>query len=325
MFDGNGAGTVPAKTGQGEHAYKREEVCAVVVTHNPGPAVVNTCRSIAGQVSRIIIVDNGSDETTLDVLRKLETGEGVFTELVLNGANRGVAAALNQGVRRAAALGFPWVLTMDHDSVADPDMVRNLVRCWTGHPERDLVKIVAARYFDLSADIVPRFPVYKGLWPKFRGFTGQESHVETMDIITSGNLVRTDVFREVGYFNEDLFVDAVDIEFCMRLANAGYKVVVSGAAVMKHRLGNATTGSILGRGIITLNHPPLRRYYIARNRVYTIKKFSGRFPSFGLFFVRELLLDLLRVTLMEGRKMEKLSMMLRGIGDGVKGRMGKMR
>jgi rhamnosyltransferase len=302
----------------------REEVCAVIVTYNPGPGVVDTYRSIAGQVSRILIVDNGSDETTLDVLRKLEFGNECVTELVLNGANLGVAAALNQGVKRAAALGFPWVLTMDHDSVANPDMVKNLIRCWTGHPERDLVKIVAARYIDKIADIVPRFPTYKGLWPRFRSFSGQESLVETMDIITSGNLVRTDVFREVGYFNEDLFIDAVDIEFCMRLANAGYKVVVSGDAFLKHRLGNATTGSILGREIVTLNHPPLRRYYIARNRVYTIKKFSRRFPSFGLFFVRELLLDLFRVTLMEDRKMEKLSMMLRGVRDGVKGRMGRM-
>jgi len=325
MFDGIGAVTVVAKTEQGHDAYKREEVCAVVVTYNPGPGVVNTYRSIAGQLSHVIIVDNGSDEATLDVLRKLESGNGVFTELVLNGANLGVAAALNQGVKRAIALGFPWVLTMDHDSVANPDMVRNLVRCWTEHPERDLVKIVAARYFDMIADIVPRFPMYKGFWPKFRSFTGQETLVETMDIITSGNLVRTDVFREVGYFNEDLFIDAVDIEFCMRLANAGYKVVVSGDAFLKHRLGNAATGTLMGRGIITLNHPPLRRYYIARNRVYTIKKFSKMFPSFGLFFIRELLLDLLRVTLMEDKKMEKLSMMLRGIRDGVKGRMGKMR
>jgi rhamnosyltransferase len=145
-----------------------------------------------------------------------------------------------------------------------------------------------------------------------------------MDNITSGNLVRTDVFREVGYFNEDLFIDAVDIEFCMRLANAGYKVVVSGDALLKHQLGNATTGRILGRRIITLNHPPLRRYYIARNRVYTIKKFIRRFPSFGFFFAGELLLDFLRVTIMEDKKREKLSMMLRGIRDGVKGRMGRM-
>jgi len=325
MSDCIGAGTGLVNTGQGLYGYKREEVCAVVVTHNPCLAVADTYRSIAGQVSRIIIVDNGSDETTLDVLRTLEIREGVYTELVLNGSNLGIAAALNQGVKRAVVLGFPWVLTMDHDSVANPDMVKNLVRCWAGHPERGLVKIVAARYFDMNVDIVPRFPTYKGLWPKFRSFTGQESFIETMDIITSGNLVRTDVFRDVGYFNEDLFIDAVDIDYCMRLANAGYKVVVSGDAILNHRLGNATTGGILGRGIITLNHPPLRRYYIARNRVYTIIKFSRKFPSFGLFFARELLLDLLRVVLLEDRKRDKLSMMLRGVRDGVMGRMGKMR
>jgi rhamnosyltransferase len=304
--------------------HKREEVCAVIVTYNPGSGVVSTYRSIVGQVSRIIIVDNGSDDATLDVLRKLQFGQPEVTELILNRTNIGVASALNQGVERAVALGFPWVLTMDHDSVADPNMVENLIRCWTEHPERNLVKIVAARYFDINSDFLPHFPIYKGLWPKLRIFTPQESVIETMDIITSGNLVRVDVFRDVGFFNEELFIDAVDIEFCMRLANAGYKIVVSRDALLKHQLGNATTGSILGRKIITLNHSPLRRYYIARNRIYTIKRFFLEYPSFGFFFIREFFFDFLRILLIEDSKGMKLSMIFRGILDGVKGRMGKM-
>lgn len=50
-------------------------------------------------------------------------------------------------------------------------------------------------------------------------------------------LVRSQVYREVGGFNEDLSVLYNDVEFCLRVARAGYKLLWTPHAVLVHHHG----------------------------------------------------------------------------------------
>lgn len=43
--------------------------------------------------------------------------------------------------------------------------------------------------------------------------------------ITSGNLLRKEVFEKVGFFDDSLFIDLVDTDFCMRLNEKGIKMI----------------------------------------------------------------------------------------------------
>src|SRR5437660_540844 len=107
-----------------------EAVCGVMVTYNGGAIVETVAGALLGQIGHLVIVDNHSEEETLRSLRALQRRRGSRLTLVFNPVNRGLAAALNQGVTRAMEAGYPFVLTMDQDSHVAPDMVRQMLAAY---------------------------------------------------------------------------------------------------------------------------------------------------------------------------------------------------
>ncbi len=74
-----------------------------------------------GVPAATIVVSDGSTDETERVARE----EGAT--VVALPTNRGKGAALKAGVRRAAALGFDWLVTMDGDGQHDPRDLERLV------------------------------------------------------------------------------------------------------------------------------------------------------------------------------------------------------
>jgi rhamnosyltransferase len=94
----------------------RSKVAALIVAHNPDyTTFALVLGSVARQVDRVIIVDNGSDNRSSleDLCKKLSNCE--FIEV---GFNSGVAHALKVGARHAAIKHHPeWLLFLDDDTV----------------------------------------------------------------------------------------------------------------------------------------------------------------------------------------------------------------
>jgi glycosyltransferase involved in cell wall biosynthesis len=79
-----------------------DRVCAVVITYFPDAGFPERLEKIAAQVSRVIVVDNGTTgQSGMNLEKALGATERV--SCIRNGENLGVAAALNQGIRRALA------------------------------------------------------------------------------------------------------------------------------------------------------------------------------------------------------------------------------
>src|SRR5215216_2553385 len=95
------------------------DVVAVIVSYNPGDEFPENVHAILEQVATVIIVDNGSESTSL--LEK--AAELPRVEVIYNAGNLGIANALNQGFERAISEGFEYVLTFDQDSRPMPWMV----------------------------------------------------------------------------------------------------------------------------------------------------------------------------------------------------------
>ena len=69
---------------------------------------------------------------------------------------------------------------------------------------------------------------------KIKKFTNEKEHNFVSYTISSGSLIRKEVFEEVGLMNEDLFIDFVDNELCWRAKFFGYKIFISSRAKMNH-------------------------------------------------------------------------------------------
>lgn len=196
------------------------KVFGVIITYHPDAARLEACLSaVRPQVDEVVLLDNSRE-------------------------NRGVAAALNEGMRRASEAGADFVLSLDQDSILPPDAVHKMLAYASVHPE--------------VAQIGPR-------WSEEPAGCRDVAH-----LITSGSLLRLSAWREAGPFREAYFIDAVDIEYSCRLRARGCRVVCCGDVVLDHRLGDGLQGwDILGKKRLGyIGHPPLRIYYMLRNALY---------------------------------------------------------
>lgn len=269
-----------------------------MVLYRPGLEVVDNIRSWAGQVENVYAVDNS------------ETSDPAFgtwvTDLrnvtyISQGENLGIAMALNIGAERAIEQGYDFLLTMDQDSVAVADMVALMLECLD---DRNVARI----------GIVSPFHVTKsGHLP------GTELCQDVMTPMTSGCLLNLAVYRTVGPFRNDFFIDFVDNEYCLRLRKNGFGVCRANLARLEHSVGDTKKYG----PFIATNHSPLRRYYKTRNRFMVFHDYVRDFPGHCIFDMVRLAKEVASIILFEEEKLSKLDMMWRGWRDYRRRRFGK--
>src|SRR3712207_1574292 len=101
-------------------------VAAVVTSFNPSVELISHIRLLRKLVPDVLVIDDGSSQDALPILRNLEE-DGIT--VVRQAQNSGIAAALNEGIKRARSLWQPdWILTMDQDSLLGHNYVKNALR-----------------------------------------------------------------------------------------------------------------------------------------------------------------------------------------------------
>jgi rhamnosyltransferase len=294
-------------------------VACVVVTYEIGRTVLPVLEAILPQVDRVFIVDNGSGGETQDALREIESAYPGRVEMILNGENLGIAAALNIGIRRAIAQGHDWVLTLDHDSIAAPDMVVNLFRTYAEVAGAN-PGILSPTHIDGSTGRKYRYPVFGKFF--FRHVTPTDRPLSCSFCISSGCLIPKRLFETAGLFQEEYFVYAVDTEFCRRVLRHGFSIFVSEKADIVHREGDGRKTDLGTFQVRTPEWSARSLYYIFRNVVHDLRNnpvFSWRVHQM-LFLARSLLTLFLANP--PDRK-ARWAAVRRGISDGIKGRLGK--
>lgn len=286
--------------------------CAVIVTYHPPADLAEAVRRLAGQVDSVVVVDNASGEEYAPQLESIASMERCT--LVRGSRNLGIAAGFNAGVRLALEAGYDWVATFDQDSRIPAGYFDALLATLHAHPDPSRVALLAPRLKD---------PV-TGLHGSHGSGLCGVPYEEVPVTISSGCLLRSSVFGKVGLFDEALFMDYVDHEFCLRLRGAGYLLLESTLAVLEHRIGATSRHAILGRPVKVTNHSPLRRYYMTRNRLVLYRRYGTRFASWALNDFCCMLKELAGVILFEQEKTEKVRMMLLGMFHGVMGRLGPL-
>ena len=279
-------------------------VCAVVVAYFPDEGFEARLQTILPQVARLVVVDNTPDVVSLS--SDMVAAWGGQIHCIANHANKGVAAALNQGLEYALQQGYPWLLTLDQDTQCYPDMVAILGDVY--QVCRPKPAVIGSNYLDPRSN-KPKVPLQGS------------ACIDQKTVITSGTMVNTKVALLIGKFREDYFIDQVDHEFCLRVRANDHRVVISRKPVMDHSVGAAGGVRLPLLGVLP-NHPPLRKYYIARNSVATVAKYWRSEPGWCLIRSMRLLLGLLLMATLEEQRVAKVRAFAAGIMDGVRGSMG---
>ena len=307
------------KDGDPARAANATDVCAVVVTYHPDSEFPGRLARILPQVGALVIVDNGSNETELKMLREISDNPSIT--LVPNAENLGVARALNIGIQRAA-LKSSWALLLDQDSLVDGDMVQGLLTVYASFPDKEHLAVIGSGFRDLNGGFhatdvdIPDEAAAAGNAPA-------DAWKEVESVITSGSLVPLKAHALIGPFREEFFIDYVDTDYCFRARAQGLRVIKTRNPIMSHAIGAATQHGLLWMNKWTTNHSPDRRYYGARNDTVMLREY-GHYP-FGSWAMKSLtrrLRTCKRIALYEEMKTAKINAVMRGWWDGVRGHMG---
>jgi rhamnosyltransferase len=283
-------------------------VCAVIVAFRPRVEDLGNLAEVRPQVQDLVVVDNGSAEETLKLLRNASR-ELKFI-LIENGENLGIGAALNIGVRWAKSNGSQWVALFDQDSTVTEGFVAHMLADF--------------EYFQTQRNIMLLIPRYKDPQSGVERVCGLDEDGGPFVTITSGSLLPVTAFETCGYFNEDLFIYTVDDEYSLRLRSQGYSIALSPHAVLLHASGSPSCYRIFGKPWFqTTNYRPGVRYYISRNRIWMALRYGARYPRWVRGALRASFIDLCRLAIAEDSRWAKVKMVFLGFRDGMLGRMGK--
>ena len=276
-----------------------EKVIAVIITYNIDKKFKENIQDLKKQVAEIVVVDNGSDNETIDILNSLKDS----ITLIQLEKNMGIAYALNRGIEYSISKGYEWILTLDHDSRPKDSMVKNMLETYEKIDE------------DSKKNIVMITPVH--IEEKYNVDDKEkddENWSYVLTEITSGSMVKASYYKKHLY-EEKLFIDLVDHDFCLNINKLGYKIIQVKSSVLLHNLGDSIAKSFFGIKVVCTNHSALRRYYMSRNRLYIWKKYKESFPQWVNRDKKRFLSENIKIILFEDNKIEKMKMIIKGIKD----------
>lgn len=239
---------------------------------------------------KTVIIDNGSCNEELRLLKDLLIK---YPRIILleNGKNIGFAAGNNVGIRYALLHGADYVLLLNNDTVVT----------------QEFLSILMNGNGDITAPVI-LYKSSRGKWVydyggKINWWTGRTHHIESISrnhyktysssesekfSLRSNNkkvdyvsgccmLVKREVFKRIGFFDEKFFFYFEDADFCVRAKQAGCHIFVHPEALITHTL-SGSIGKWTNKAIY---------FNLCGNLQFIIKHLKWRIPV-GLLYLTAL-------------------------------------
>ena len=286
------------------------KLSATVILYNPEDEIFDNISSYANDVDMLIVVDN-STTYNVPLIDKLKSEFSNMT-YINNNANLGIATALNIGCDEAIQNSCDWILTMDQDSMFIN--FSHYKKCLENLESSDDVALLCANTNWSEPLGIPKNPTCE--------------NEEKFSAITSANFLNLKLFEQVGRFEDKLFIDLVDYDYCIKIQVQKLKILYFKDALVAHSLGtvfrrkNLITGKIRTK----VEHNPQRVYYFARNYLYVASKYGKQFPKeMGMLKTLNILYihELTKIILYEADKSKKINAKLIGLYHFLIGKYGK--
>jgi N-acetylglucosaminyl-diphospho-decaprenol L-rhamnosyltransferase len=256
--------------------------CSIVLVAYESAADLPDCigslaAAAAGRELEIVVVDNASRDDSAEVARTAGIKAGLQVKVIENPSNAGYARAANLG---AAATSAEWLLVANPDTKFEPGSLAGLLD--TGAADRT-IGCLGPHLSNPDGTEYPtgrRFPsVFVGaihaalgtVWAdnpatKRYHMTGVDRSVPIQVDWVSGAcmLVRRSAWDAVSGFDEGYFMYAEDMDLCLRIARAGWRIVFDGRSHVEHTVGGSTKFRPYHK--VLDHHRSALRFYVRRTR-----------------------------------------------------------
>jgi len=225
------------------------ETVAILILNRNQPGYTRDCLASLQQIDypsfRILVVDNGSaDDSLRQVAQQFPNVEFLWLK-----ENLGVAGGRNAALREVLRSEPAYVLFLDNDTLVAPDFLTRLVARMNTNPQIGAVqpKIYFAdpsnRICSVGGKLYPRISHYRH--PGSGSCDSPRFESTEIDIVSGcAGLMRARVFDTIGLLDETYSPYChEDVDWSVRLRNAGYRLKVEPAAVIWHRVSSQPQSS----------------------------------------------------------------------------------
>jgi hypothetical protein len=234
---------------------------------------VNSLLALSEPV-QIILVDNASTEKGIEEIAALSPQ----IELIQSDANLGFGRGNNLGIRWALQhTDCDYIFVLNNDTTVEPDVVSQLESFMDSHKD---IGVAAPRILMMETNDCLWYGGGYIYWPKgsarapgYRGPANSATAMEERDVSFASGcamFIRRKVFEEIGGFDPRYFMYEEDVELCLRIQAANWKIRYLPSAVIWHRgQGSTRAGKQKFLSIQDPNNPKLAffTYHITRNKL----------------------------------------------------------
>ena len=238
--------------------FQIKDVCSIIVTFQTRLKEFNKIlESHKKNFKRIIIVNNSRD-IDLSIYKSSKVC------LINCPSNLGLSKALNIGIKEAKKQGFKMTALFDQDTKLSEKFNKKMLKCINDHRNSKSVAVFSPVFHN---HVIGE----KGKHINFKPFrlirenAGSSGYDYPHYVITSGSFIAMDALDDIGMMCEELFIDFIDIEWCLRARRKGYLIVAINSVLIDHYLGDYAV-KVMGNNYPI--HSPLRMYYYFRNAMY---------------------------------------------------------
>ena len=269
---------------------KTYKISAIIVTYNPD---INRLKKVVSalnnQIDKLILVDNGSTNSN-KILNTLKN-KRYKIEVILLKQNLGLAKGLNIGVKSLKKSDF--VLTLDQDTIIKKNAIKTSINEYIllDKGMQSKTAIIHLNYEKIGNRLIDRL-IFKLLRLDKSELKSNKNHYRffypVRYVAQSGMLIKFTIANKLK-FNEALFIDQVDREYCSRITKQGFIILENKKILSKHKLG---LGVRINNQLIRYEDKK-RLHYFTRNSAYLLKihelPASEYFFTMALFYRRYIL------------------------------------
>jgi GT2 family glycosyltransferase len=218
-------GTAARAHGGDEPMVDSDRVSVVIVTYNSARWIRACLDAIRRStlVPSVVVVDNGSEDQTLDILRSS------YPEVVIlrSPENKGFGQGCNLGMKYALQTGAEWILQLNDDAYLSPTALSDLLAVAAEHPEFGI--LIPLQLTGDGSDVHPTLAAQLRKAPardlQADLLLGKPRKVYAVQaLMGAALLVKTEVVESLGGFDPLFFVEGAEIDFCLRTVISPWKV-----------------------------------------------------------------------------------------------------